>query len=487
MERGHRALDTARAVHAREIDAVDVIDEAVHGIERVNPALNASVDSRYERARHEAAGIEARLDAGESLPLAGVPFVVADGLAVAGAVWSAGSMYRSGRVADHDASAVARLRAAGAIPIAVCNSAEVGFWIETTNPVYGRTSNPRNSERIAGGAAGGVAALVAEGLVPFGLAPDELGSVRLAAAFCGALGLKTTGGRAPLTGYEPLPEGKLRRYTALGVVAADAEDAAVVTSLISGPDGQDGAVIPMADVDIDAYDLTWKRILVCGDPGAGGVRTRAEVVREVERAADILHELGGAAEDWRPRQLKEAFTIWLSMVHEGYGLMHSFRDRIGPREETSVIRELAAFPLGRSRHSFAPLAMAALEAATKGSFLRIQRYAAEGRCLRERLETVLADGSLLLMPAWPGAVPRHGWSVRRPSWIAYTAIINAMELPAVTVPMARGRDGMPIAVQIVGGHGREDAVLAAARALSDATGRVHVPRLRRLIPRRRLS
>ena len=413
-------------------------------------------------------------------PLLGVPFVVSESLALAAMQHSSGSRYRSDRLAHDDATAVARVIEAGAIPLGVANTAELAFWIETDNGVYGRTASPWDSGRIAGGASGGVAVLVSAGCVPFGVGVDMTGSLRVSAHACGVVAHKPTGGLVPLTGLEPMPVGRMQRFTTVGPVARSVADLDVLLRLMAGPDGADGAAVELELGSVRAWDPMWKRVVLCEDFGFAGLSVRDETRRALRLAADVLTEHGAEVEVWQPRQLAESFSIWLSMVHEGYGLLNNFQDMVAEGERTGVLWDLVNWPIGRSRLTGPVLAMILAEKATKGSFLQIQRFAAEGRRLQQRIRTVLNGGGVLLAPVLSGLAPRHGRSLWRPRDVAHSAVFNVLELPSTAVSIAPARGRLPVAVQVVADHGRDDASLAAAALIERSLRPVPAPRLRRL-------
>lgn len=458
----------------------DVLETHIRRLLFANPLLNALVGPNFERARSLAAEADRlQTSGGELPPLFGVPFAVPESLALSGCSHTSGSRFRSARYAEEDATAVTRLIEAGAIPIGVANTSELAFWIETNNPVFGKTGNPWDTARGTGGSAGGVAALIASNCVTFGLGIDMVGSLRVAGHFCGVFAHKPTGGRVPLSGMEPLPDGRMRRYTGLGPLARSAQDLQLILDIIAGPDGVDKATLEFPERDEREWDPMWKRVVVCDDFGVPGVRVHPQVRQAIKEAAELLHEQGAEVEVWRPRQLHESFWIWMALVHEGYGLTWHFADRITGESEEHWVRELMRAPLGRSRVSAPVLAMALTEKMTKGSFLRIQRLAAEGRRLRERLSTVLNNGGVMLTPAFGAPAVKHGRTMLKARSISHTAIFNTLELPCSVVPMGVYKK-LPVGVQIIADHGRDDVAIAAAARIAALRKPHPSPRLRRL-------
>src|ERR1700721_2388580 len=184
-------------------------------------------------------------------PLSGVPFSIKDSIEVAGTVCSAGTLgYRNAPKSTRDATLVARLRAAGAIPVARTNIPDLLFAFESDSLLFGRTNNPYDHSRTSGGSSGGEAALIASCGSPFGLGSDAAGSVRLPAAFCGIAGIKPTSGRLPRTGHVPPAGGWLEMVWQIGPMARWVEDLWALMPILLGGNDQgscraDRTVIPM--------------------------------------------------------------------------------------------------------------------------------------------------------------------------------------------------------------------------------------------------
>lgn len=191
------ARHLAEKIADRQVSAVEALDAHLARIERRNPSVNAVVSLDIEAARRQAEAADIALARGEAGgPLHGVPLTLKDGNDVAGPRTTLGTE-RFDRVATEDGTVAARLRAAGAIIIGHTNVAPFLADYQSANAIFGRTSNPWNLGRTAGGSSGGAAAAVAAGMTPFEVASDLGGSIRLPAHFCGVYGLKPTEGRVP--------------------------------------------------------------------------------------------------------------------------------------------------------------------------------------------------------------------------------------------------------------------------------------------------
>src|SRR4051812_38877312 len=246
------AVELAALIRGRRISSREAVEAHIAQIARVNPVLNAVVRERFDEARAEADAADAALARGDVdmlPPLHGVPCTIKECFALRGMPHSAGLRARRHVVAARDATAVARLRQAGAIPLGVTNTSELCMWMESNNRVYGRTNNPYDASRIVGGSSGGEGAIIGAGASPFGLGSDIGGSIRGPAFFNGVFGHKPTGGLVPGTGQYPLARGAALRYLTTGPLARRAEDLMPLLRVLAGPDGHDGGceAMPLGD------------------------------------------------------------------------------------------------------------------------------------------------------------------------------------------------------------------------------------------------
>ncbi|MFI6937083.1 amidase [Streptomyces sp. NPDC050287] len=196
-----------------------------------------------EQALAEADRADAAVARGDDLgPLHGVPFTVKDCLDTAGVVTTRGSRLFADHVPAADATAVARMRAAGGVLLAKTSLPEFSYWTETDNLLVGPARNPWDLRRTPGGSSGGEAAAIAAGMSPLGLGSDVAISVRGPAHFTGIVAMKATHGRVPYTGHWPPV---LRRYWHVGPMARTVRDIASAYRILAGPDGVDGyATLP---------------------------------------------------------------------------------------------------------------------------------------------------------------------------------------------------------------------------------------------------
>src|SRR6202035_1133013 len=186
-------------------------------------------------------------------------FSIKDSLDTAGVLTQRGSKLFAGNIPDKDATAVARFKAAGGIPLMKTNVPEFSAWTETDNLVTGRTNNPWNFERTPGGSSGGESAALAAGMSPIGIGSDVMISVRGPAAFTGIAALKASHGRIPYTGHYPTVTS---HWWHVGPMARTVRDVALGYSLLNGSDGIDGYAIHARDAEVGAGRIAGRPIRV---------------------------------------------------------------------------------------------------------------------------------------------------------------------------------------------------------------------------------
>jgi fatty acid amide hydrolase 2 len=466
------AFELAAAIRQRRLSSREIVGAHVAKAQAVNPSLNAIVVDRYEQALAEAEAADAELaataDPEQLPPLFGVPCTIKESFAVAGLPNSSGLVRRRHVVAEHDATTVARLRAAGAICIGLTNVSELCMWMESNNRVYGRSNNPYDPTRIVGGSSGGEGAIVGSGASPFGLGADIGGSIRMPAFFCGVFGHKSTGGLVPGTGMHPISENAALRYLTTGPIARRAGDLMPLLRVLAGPDGQDQGVRELTLGDPEAVDLGELEVWVVEDDGRRSVDI--EMLDALERAAQTLAKRGAKVRRRRIPEFARAFELWSAAMSEASDT--PFRTLLGEGEPIVVRRELLRWALRRSDHTLPALALAGLEDLWPfvPSGDKRRALVGEGVALREQIDGLLRPKGLLLYPSHSRPAPRHYGPLLRPFGWTFTAIFNVLELPVTQVPMGLSRAGLPLGLQVVGANGNDHLTIAAALELEREHG-----------------
>jgi len=463
------ARELAHRIKTGKTPATQVVEAHIGRVLEVNGSLNAMVADRFEDARREAADADRRVRtaAGRDLPpLLGVPFTAKESFRVPGMPNTSGLPGRKGLLVDSQAVPVSRLREAGAILIGVTNISELCMWMETDNRVYGRTNNPFDLRRTVGGSSGGEGALVGAGAVPFGLAADVGGSIRMPAFFNGAFGHKPTGGLVPNTGQYPGGQDEVSRYLTTGPICRCADDLPLLMDVLAGPDPHDEHSLPYAFEDPEGVDLRGVTAYVVRDNGLLAVSR--DLRRAQRRAAAALARSGAEVRPLRLSGFKQSLNIWSSMMHLGGG--PTFKELLGQGVPINPLVHLVRLALGRSPHTLPALGLAVVESILDLAPRRLLEHMKTGLAFRKELVQLLGRDSVLIYPSYPTPAPRHGVPIFPPVKWMYTAIFNAMELPATQVPLGFNRKRLPLGVQIVGAHGMDHLTIAAACALEKELG-----------------
>src|SRR5271166_2107600 len=338
------AREIAAQIRSKEISPVEVARAHLDRIERLNPKLNAFVDYKPEAVLAQARAAEEALmhtNQDELGSLHGVPLSIKSSIDVAGHRCEAGSRLRAGYVAAEDAPLVARLRAAGAVILGVTNTPELLMAWETDNLIYGRTNNPWDLTRTAGGSSGGEAAAIAAGLSAGGVGSDGGGSIRVPAHFCGICGLKPTPGRIPSTGHFPKAGGPFALLGVVGPMARTVEDLRTLFEVMAGWDDADPCAAPVEVRELREKDIFGMGIGFFADDGRTPVteETRAAV----EGAAGSLFNEGFRVEEFRPDGLEEARELWWRFFGRAGGMILGPMLRGHEEELSPILREFISW------------------------------------------------------------------------------------------------------------------------------------------------
>lgn len=466
------AVALAAAIRRRELTATAVMEAHLEVLERSHARLNAVVADRFAAAREEARSIDQRI-AGSSLrgkvdaeesPLLGVPFTVKESIALEGMPHSAGVLARRDRRATQSAPAVKRLMQAGAIPVGVTNTSELTLWLESDNPLYGRTNNPYDITRTAGGSSGGEGAAVGSGGSVFGVAADIGGSIRVPALFCGVFGHKPSAGLVPNTGLWPSAEGEAERLLAVGPLTRRAEDLLPLLRIMAGPDGWDSRAVELELGDPSKVSLDGLSVTVVED---SSYRPMARELRDArERAVGALASAGA-------RVRRVSLPSWRSALLPFLAALQDTGS--GATRVTSLLKEagesaisLPALLFGRGRHTLPTRLTVLAEALPAGGSTR-DKLLARATELADELVQAIGDG-VLLHPAQLSLAPAHARTYGRPWITTPVSIFNLAGVPVTEVPLGLSSEGLPVGVQVAAAHGADHRSIAIALELEAVFG-----------------
>ncbi len=455
------AVSMADQIRRGELSPVDLVDAHLARIEELNPKLNAFVQVDVKGARQQARLAETAVRNREKLgPLHGVPLSIKSSIQVAGLSWEAGTKLRAGIVAERDAPLVTRLRQAGAIILGLTNAPELLMAWETDNLLYGRTNNPWDVTRTPGGSSGGEAAAIAAGMSTGGVGSDGGGSIRVPAHFSGICGLKPTPGRIPATGHFPESVGPFALLGVVGPMARNVGDLKVLFEVLQGPDDGDPTAAPVPLRWPEPDEVKSVRIGYFEDDARTPVtpETRAAV----RTAAEALRRAGFQVEPFRPDGLELARQLWWKLFGTAGGMMLGPLTMGRESELSPILKEFSSVVTREPSHTGQSL----LDTWIERDVVRMQLFAQ------------MRDFPVLLCPVASIPAFKHGersWQVEGKTvkyldaW-SYTEWFNLLGMPAMSMPVGKSPDGLPIGVQIAARPWQEELVISLAAALEKEVG-----------------
>lgn len=409
-----------------------VTEAALARIERLEPKLNAFADRMADAALADAARRTAELASGIATgPLHGIPVAIKDIIDVAGAPTGFGTRAHPPAHPTTDAPLVARLRAAGAVILGKTNLLEYAYGI--AHPAIGQTNNPHDPSRTSGGSSGGSAAAVAAGIVPLAIGTDTGGSIRGPASYCGVVGLKPTYGLVPTDGVFPLSwtldhAGPIARTVADAALGLEALSA---TGASQAPRNINGLRIGCITRHFGSREVT------------PGVRAA------LDAALDRLRAAGAVVVD-----------IDIDAVS---GANHALMTIVQP--EASLIHEKL---LSQNPEGYAPLTRAQIEAGPSIPVVEYVRSMRERVVIRDAVEAAFATVDVLASPTIPFVAPEFDPQIEDGDGeLLSCGVANVTGHPAISLNAGLS-EGLPVGLQLMGSHGHDARLLAAAAAIEAA-------------------
>ena len=447
------AARMAEAIRTKALSPVEIAEACLERIEEINPKINAYCTLAPETTLAEARAAEQAVMDGKPLgPLHGVPYSVKDLLYTKGLKTMRGSEIFREYVPEVDAVAVERMRAAGGVILGKTTTPELGWKGVTDSPVTGITRNPWNLERTPGGSSGGASAQVAAGLGPLALGTDGGGSIRIPAGFAGIFGLKPTSGRVPV-----YPASIFNTLSHVGPMTRTVEDAALMLSVLAGPDSRDRFCLDAAPADyLGELRKGIKGLRVAWSPDLGYANVDSEVARLAKEAALAFEALGCVVEETDPgfEDPTQCFlTHWQSACAGTLGpLLPQWEEKLDPGLVTATRIGL--------QYSAADLVVA--QAKRNEHYDLVRRFF-------ERFDLLLTP-TLAVRPFQVGEIcppDRQADDLGWAHWTPFTYPFNLAPNPAATVPAGFSTDGLPVGLQIVGRRLEDLTVLQASAAYEE--------------------
>ncbi|HET7658058.1 MAG TPA: amidase [Bacillales bacterium] len=455
------ASTVAEKIRSREITATQAVETYITHLQRVNPLLNCLVEDRFEAARREAASADEALRSGTaSGSLFGVPFSIKECFHVEGMRTTGGLSHRKDMLIHVDAAVVSKLKAEGAIILGKTNTPTLCFCQESDNKLFGRTNNPFDRSRTAGGSSGGEGALIAVGGAAAGLGADVGGSIRFPSHFNGVVGFKSGNRQVPQQGNFPYIDQPLQeRMLGIGPVVKSVRDAKRIYQIIS-------------HTKVEEKDLSSVTIgvlpRVIGYPLSEVTEAVLQQIKELLRSDYSVQEAV-------PPYFNESSRMWQEMMSAdgGNGIAKiAFGDR-NARIYGEYFKELLS---GKAElHRYMTWALIGMKW-FKPSKARMKEIADLLRHGDELLESYL-ENRILILPVYHQAAPKHGelyrelFSIRKTflRYMPYIAYPNVWGLPSLTLPVGIDENGMPIGIQLVSKNGNEDLLFQLGEILEKKT------------------
>jgi aspartyl-tRNA(Asn)/glutamyl-tRNA(Gln) amidotransferase subunit A len=455
--------------------AIDLAASYYERIEKKNPRLNAYLCLTKDRALAQAAKVDDAAAKGDPLGvLAGIPVGIKDVLVMKGAPATAGSKILEGYRPPYDATAVARLEAAGAVLLGKLNCDEFAMGSSNENSAYGPVRNPVDTERVPGGSSGGSAAAVAANLAVATLGSDTGGSIRQPASFCGVVGVLPTYGRVSRYGLIAYASSLDR----VGPFASNVRDAATLLDVIAGHDAKDATSSPALVPDYAAESDKGAEHLRIGVPAEYyGEGLDAEVRTAIEKGIAALKAAGCAVKPVSLPNTRYAIpTYYLIATAEASANLARFDGvRYGPRSKDSgtladMYRHSREEGFGAEVKRRILLGTYALSAGYYDAYyLKAQQVR---RLLAEEYLRAFSQVDAIVTPTAPTAAFKLGEKTGDPlaMYLAdiYTVTASLAGICGVTVPCGATKAGLPVGMQVLAAHLNEGTAFRVARAVESA-------------------
>src|SRR5262245_31396533 len=461
----------------RDLTVTEVIKGVYEEIDRSDKSTRAFLSVSPEKALDEARRLDDRIAAGEPLePLAGVPLAIKDNISVRDMETTCGSKILEGYIPPYSATAVERLRSAGAIIVGKTNCDEFGMGSTTENSGYFITRNPHNLDRVPGGSSGGSAASVASGTSLIALGSDTGGSVRTPAAFCGIVGLKPTYGRVSRYGLVAFGSS----LDQIGPLSKSVREAAQTLEIMAGFHHFDST---SADSVVDNYvrkldtPIGGIRIGIPKEYFIGGLDP--EVKAKLEAGIRIYEGLGCELREISlPHTEYAVATYYLIATAEASSNLARFDGvRYGPRQaDSSTLQEMykrtRAAGFGKEVKRRIILGTYALSA---GYYDAYYLKALKVRTLMlQDFQKAFEQVDIILTPTSPTVAFKIGEKTEDPLAMYLSDIFTITQplagVPAISIPCGRNSENMPVGMQLMANHFQESLLLRVAHHFEKAGG-----------------
>lgn len=472
------ALNLSSEIKSGKIKIREALDCVYSEIEANEKNYNCYITLCKDEAYKQADEIQAKIDAGAELsPLAGVPIAVKDNICTKGIKTTCASKILENYIPTYNATVITKIKAAGMIIIGKVNMDEFAMGSTTETSAAGVTSNPNNTAYVPGGSSGGSAAGVAANEAFIALGSDTGGSIRQPSSFCGVTGLKPTYGTVSRWGLVAFASS----LDQIGPIGKDVEDCAALYSIICGRDEHDSTSMDMPEFDFSyatSGNIKGKKVGVPREFFGEGLNE--EVKSAVLCAINKFKELGAEVEEFDMPIVKYAIpTYYIIACAEACSNLSRY-DGIKYGYSTKNAEDLLETYVKSRSEGFG---MEVKRRIMLGNFVLSSGYydayykkaLQAKKLIHDSFETAFKEYDMLLGPVYPTTAPKKGESLSDPLKMylgdIYTVMVNIAGIPAVSVPCAKDKNGLPIGLQILGNSFGEAEILNAGCAYQNAAGK----------------
>lgn len=470
------ATSLAEKIRKSQLKSVDVVNAYIARIKEVQPVLNVIVENRYENALEDARKVDELIASHEyseeelenRFPLLGVPFSCKESLAVKGMHHTAGLYSNKDNKAFENSEVVTLMKKAGAIPLVTTNVSELCLSWETFNKIYGRTRNPYDTRRIAGGSTGGDGGLLGAGGSVVGLGSDLAGSIRIPAFCNGIFGHKPTKRIVSNRGHLPKVGLSYKDFLVSGPLCRFATDLLPMMKILSGNKA--------SELNLDEkVDLRKIKIYYMEDDGGNPLLT--PVSNELKMVQKKVLTYFEAAYNIKPKkvnlhQMYHSIEIWMNLMKS----VNPLQSTSEMKEKFDIKVELVKWITGYSEFTSIAI-LSAIYELTEGKKPADQKYIQMARDLQLEIKDILQNDGILLYPSLPETAIYHNETFLKMYNIGYMAIFNILGLPVTQCPLGLSSKGLPLGIQVVGGLNQDHLTISVAVELEKVFGGWRNPNL----------
>ncbi|XP_067132061.1 fatty-acid amide hydrolase 2-B-like [Centruroides vittatus] len=470
------ASSLAEKIRKKKVKSVDVVNAYIARIKEIQPILNVIVESRFENALEDARKVDQMLASREfseeelqrRFPFLGVPFSCKESLAVKGMHHTAGLYSNKDNRASENSEVVALLKKAGAIPLVTTNVCELCLTWETSNKIYGRTRNPYNVKRIAGGSTGGEGGLLGAGGSIIGVGSDLAGSIRIPAFFNGVFGHKPSRDIVSNVGHLPKMGLQYSDFLVSGPLCRYATDLLPMMKILTG----DKASQLNLNKKVDFSKI---KIYYMEDDGGNPLCT--PVSKELKTAQKKVLTYFEAAYNVKPKkvdfpQMYYSTEIWLNLMKT----IQPLQPTLEMKEKFDLKLELLKWLTGNSEFNLSTI-LSVIYEFIEGKTPPKEKYIEMERELELEMKDILQNDGIFLYPSFPETAVYHNETFLKMYNIGYMAIFNILGLPVTQCPLGLSSKGLPLGIQVVGGLNQDHLTISVAMELERAFGGWRNPHL----------